>query len=253
VFLVHESYDTKTFVLSCSVAVGARWTHFEDAWRGVLATVNASLASQGRRQISRYHATYCAGMSDEYEGWSVEEQKTFTAALIAALRKVPMQTFAYTLLLDDLRDTWADRKGVQMNHSDMMKVAYFFTMQHCMIEFGSYIYPLNPSTRITIIHDHSDYDELMLSAFNYVKYKLNAPFADVFATIAPMNSKECLPLQLADFFAYECFKDRGGEEGKGELYKRRKSLDLTLAAGTGLVLKTLKREWIEEIMTYNGA
>jgi hypothetical protein len=91
----------------------------------------------------------------------------------------------------------------------------------------------------------------MLEAFNYVKYRLNQPFAPLFATIAPMTSFDCLPLQLADLIAFECFRDRGGEERKKDKYRRRKSLELMLATGTGLVLRTIRREWLETLLAEN--
>ncbi len=157
----------------------------------------------------------CAGMSGDFEGWDLEEQKALTAKLIAALRKTPLHSVAYTVLLDDLKEVWLTRFGAKMRKDHVMVAAYHLTMQHCMMKLGEYLYSLNPGIRITIIHDHSDYDEVMLTAFNYVKYKLNPPFADLFSTIAPMTSKDCLPLQLADFLAYEFFRDRGGRSRRG--------------------------------------
>ena len=256
IFMVHkcyidESYDQKTFVLSCSIGAGDKWLLFEKEWAAVLGKTNADLEAHGRKTISRYHATSCAGMSGEFEGWDVHEQKRLTAALIGALRKIPMHSVAFTVLLDDLRDAWLVRRGSSIPHSSLFEAAYYLTMQFCMFNIGNYLYSLNPLLRVTVIHDHSDYDGMMLSAFNHVKYTLKPPFANLFSTIAPMNSKECLPLQLADFLAYEFFKDRGAEEYKGRAYKRRKSLALTLQTGTGVSLRTLTRDTIGQIMDGN--
>jgi hypothetical protein len=143
-----------------------------------------------------------------------------------------------------------DRLGQPLCDDHIKSVAYMLTTQHCLIELGELTWTLNPFLRISIIHDHSDYDEIMLHAFNHIKYTLNPPFAALFSTIAPMTSKECLPLQLADFLAFEFFRDRGGEENKGDAYVRRKSLDLVLQTGTGVHLRTISKERIGEIMDH---
>lgn len=245
---IDESYDQKTFVLSCSVGRSVQWTHFERAWAGALNKVNLKLRKEGRKEISRYHASDCAGFGNEFKGWNVEEQKALTASLIEALRLVPMHSVAYTVFLDDLRSLWRERFRINIHRENLYEAAYFLTMQHCMMELGGYLYSLNPYLRMTVIHDHSDYDGMMLNAFNYIKYTLNPPYAKVLSTIAPMSSKECLPLQLADFLAYEFFKDRSGEQHKGKSYNRRKSFALTLQTGTGVRLSTLPKDWIRKIM-----
>jgi Protein of unknown function (DUF3800) len=249
---IDESYDEKTFVLSCTVADASRWALFEEAWRGVLDAVNEKLLNQGRKEISRYHATYCAGMSGEFQGWSVDEQIDLTANLIAAVKMVPMHSVAHTVFLKDVRESFEARFRVPMARDHLLKAAYFLAMEHCMLTLGSYLYWLNPFQRIAFIHDHSGYDSTMLQAFNHVKYNLNLSYANLFSTIEPASSKECIPLQLADFFAYEFFKDRGGEETKGGLYRRRRSLSLTLQTGTGVSLRTITREWIEMVLGHNA-
>lgn len=255
IFLVYrgyidESYDAKTFVLSCSVGEGRRWELFEHAWQNVLQQTNMHLSNQGRGEITRYHASDCSGSRSEFKGWDVEEQKALTAALIGALRQVPMHSVAITILLDDLRDTWRARLGSEIHRENLYETAYMLSMQLCMGRLGEHIFPLNPDIRITLIHDNCDYNVMMLSAFDHIK-KLKPVYADMFSTIAAMSSKECLPLQLADFLAYEFFKDRGGQEAKGDTYRRRKSLDLLLQTGTGVSLRTMTKEAMEEILDYN--
>ena len=159
-----------------------------------------------------------------------------------------MHSVAYTVFLDDLRSLWRERFGIKIHRENLYEAAYFLTMQHCMMELGGYLYSLNPYLRMSVIHDHSDYDGMMVNAFNYVKHALNPPYAKVLVTIAPMSSKECLPLQLADFLAYEFFKDRSGEQQRGKSYNRRKSFALALQTGTGVRLSTLPKDWIKKIM-----
>lgn len=255
VFLVYrgyidESYDAKTFVLSCSVGQGSRWERFERVWANVLQQTNLSLVSEGRSTVTRYHASDCSGFRSEFKGWDVEEQKALTAALIGALRQVPMHSVAITIFLDDLREAWRARLGSEIHRENLYETAYMLSMQLCMGRLGEQLFPLNPAIRITLIHDNCDYNGMMLSAFDHVK-KLKPFYAEMFSTIAAMSSKESLPLQLADFLAYEFFKDRSGQQEKGDAYRRRKSLDLVLQTGTGVSLRTVTREAIGEILEYN--
>jgi hypothetical protein len=242
---IDESYDKKLFVLSCSVGLGERWKEFENAWGSTLDNTNARLAAQGRPLLSRYHAVDCAGGFNEFKGWSLDEQIQLTADLIDALKLVPMHSVAYTVLLDDLRDVWSTRFKGPIEHEHLYIGAYMLTMQFCMMRLGEYLFPLNPDIRISFIHDHSDYDGIMLMAYNHIKFAVRPPYADLFSTIAPLGSKDCLPLQLADFLAYEFFRDRGAEEFRGEDYRRRKSLNLALQTGTGVSLRTFHKSFIE--------
>jgi hypothetical protein len=66
-----------------------------------------------------------------------------------------------------------------------------------------------------------------------------------------LTSRECLPLQAADFIAYEFFKERKNEElqsGK----TRRKSFASLLKQGVGVSLKTFDRTNIEAILDINS-
>jgi hypothetical protein len=145
---VDESYDGKTFVISCSLGYGFKWRHFEDSWRSVLDSTNARLASQGRKTLSRYHASDCDGTYGEFAGWDVEEQKTLTAELIAVLQRTVVQSFAYTLLLDDVRDVTENRAGRPLTHKETYQAAYFLAMEHLLLEIGPFLYRLNPFVRV---------------------------------------------------------------------------------------------------------
>ena len=73
---IDESVDkTKTFfTLSCLTGDYGAWFWIEQEWLKVLNTKNVELAAQGRKTISRYHASDCASCLGEFKGWTVDEQ-----------------------------------------------------------------------------------------------------------------------------------------------------------------------------------
>jgi hypothetical protein len=60
--------------------------------------------------------------------------------------------------------------------------------------------------QIVLVHDRSDYDAVILEAFSQMKNDKTFMQREHFATISARGWEKCVPLQLADFLAYENFK-----------------------------------------------
>ncbi|MGC1422260.1 MAG: hypothetical protein WA815_07910, partial [Terracidiphilus sp.] len=58
-----ESYGPKqnVFSFSCLMARGKDWDNMERRWKLQIAGKNKQLIAEGRRPISRYHASDCSG------------------------------------------------------------------------------------------------------------------------------------------------------------------------------------------------
>ena len=58
-----ESYGSaqNVFSFSCLMARGKDWDDMERRWKRHIAAKNKELLAQGRRPISRYHASDCSG------------------------------------------------------------------------------------------------------------------------------------------------------------------------------------------------
>ncbi len=67
--------------LSCIVGDDGKWPYFENDWVKVLDWKNDQLKSQGRQQISRYHAADCSSRVGEFKGWTAAEQREFSTKL----------------------------------------------------------------------------------------------------------------------------------------------------------------------------
>jgi hypothetical protein len=65
------------------------------------------------------------------------------------------------------------------------------------------------------------------------------------------DSRNCVPLQTADFLAYESFRER-----KREIFSpnraRRKSLRVLLAGGLGISIRTVYRDFMLEMVRENA-
>lgn len=246
---IDESYDQDFFVLSCTISAGDVWTKFETEWKRCLEVKNAQLKEQGRQVLSRYHATDCQGKYGEFKGWSNDEQVDFTKSLLAALELVPIHSSAYTLVLSDVRDSYAARYKTPMSVDMVLQAAYTLTVPFCMESIGSLLALHGDQSRITLFYDQCDHETMIHGAFNRYQRE-NTDHGHMYSTIAALNSRECLPLQAADFIAYEFFKDRKNEELQSGR-DQRKSLAALLKQGAGVILKTIPIEVINQIVDIN--
>jgi hypothetical protein len=60
--------------------------------------------------------------------------------------------------------------------------------------------------RIALIHDRSEYDAVLLEAFNHLKSDETLLNRERFTTITPVGWEDSVPLQPADMIAYSNFK-----------------------------------------------
>jgi hypothetical protein len=248
---IDESYDDGDFfVLSCTVSGGDVWGIFENEWQRCLSKKNAELRSQGRKELSRYHATDCQGKYREYKGWSELEQIGFTKELLNALKQVPLHSSAYTLILDDVREIFKAHFHRARTAKQLLEAAYRLTLPFCMHSIGETLAQLDPHARVTMFHDQSDNDGTILATFNSYQRDAKSEYGYTFSTIAALDSRVCLPLQAADFIAYEFYKDRKNEELKSGR-SRRKSFSALLKQGCGVSLKTFDKKTLETIVSVN--
>jgi len=217
--------------LSCLVGHGGMWQWVEWAWLSVLEKKNKELKAQARTELSRYHASDCSFRYKEFEGWSVAEQIELTDQLIRKVFRHPLVIVSYTL---DTRDLVAEFPEAKEN---FLGLAHILLLNHIVKYIAEKILPDKryADDRIALIHDRSEYDAILLEAFNHLKSDETLPNRERFTTITSMGWEDCVPLQPADMIAYSNFKtvERG--------HKKRKDfeliLDLDSIGGRGVFLK----------------
>jgi hypothetical protein len=203
---IDESANNKVFTLSCILTTPTKWGAIERKWKTVLRDTNKKLRRQGRPEISRYHAANCSSCKGEFEGWSVDEQIEFSKKLIAIIKYNMTTVMAYSMPLDDFIAVYPERSKSPEKEMYGLLLKFMMTQLIHDIEQQADGHSLKPY-KIAFIHDRSNRDGDMLSAFNQMKDDITFEGRHHFTTIASMGWEDCIPLQAADLLAYETFKD----------------------------------------------
>jgi hypothetical protein len=224
---IDESANNKIFTLACILTTPAKWGDLERKWKAVLRETNKSLRKQRRPQISRYHATDCAACKREFAGWIIPEQIALTKKLIAIIKYGMTTVMAFSMPLDDFVAVYPEysqdpKRGM---HGLLLKFMMGQFLHDIRAQVGNNLKPF----KIALIHDRSEYDGDMLTAFNQMKNDDTFEGRDHFTTIAPMGWEDCIPLQAADLVAYETFRDSGN---LATAKPRRKSMESLLEPNT---------------------
>jgi hypothetical protein len=203
-------------------------------WLNVLEKKNKELKAQGKKELSRYHASDCSFRYNEFKDWTVPEQIEFTDQLIRKVFRHPMVIISYTLDTRDLVAEFPEAK--EKPHG----LAHILLLNHIVKYIAEKVLTDKRylKDRIVLIHDRSEYDTVLLEAFNHLKNDETLVNRDRFTTIAPMGWEDCVPLQPADMIAYSNFKTVERETAG---HKRRKDfaliLDLSSIGGRGVKLQ----------------
>jgi hypothetical protein len=242
---IDESHDDaavpKVFDLSCLVAYDNLWPWFELAWVKVLEDKNEELTKQGRPTISRYHAADCSSLKGEFKGWSVDEQIEFSLKLFDVFRRHPVHIHGFDmplqLLVQEIPEAAKNPVGF----------AYVILLAMLMGQIGEGTLSLYPGDKITLHHDHCDYDGALEDAFGQAVDEriFDVKNWDRFISITPEYWQHCVLLQAADMIAYENFKE-GMRHHYPQGRSRRKSLtaiiDLEAVSGkaSGFTLEAIR-------------
>lgn len=225
---IDESYgaDRNVFALSCILARGKEWDEFERKWKLHIAAKNRVLVKDGRRPITRYHASDCSGRRKEFRGWTHDERDAFVKGLFLVFKQVETFTVVFDVQLAELCEVFPEQTG------DPLEAAYYWLTKFLMLTISNDFRKWNKANRqirITLFHDRTGgdgaYDPVILKAFNSLKNDPTFSGRDIFATIAPLCWKNCILLQPADLVAFENFKQA---EARLEKRASRRSFDALL-------------------------
>ena len=246
---IDESYDEDVFVLSLCSAHPRSWRNFQIFWQAHLDGLNARLEASNRPTVSRYHATDCANRKREFAGWTWEEQVTITEELIGVIRCCPLHCVSMCVLLSDLREACAEVLGVRMAKSSLRKSAYMIAAQMAVDPLVDYVHRLNPQAMFRFVYDQGPDKSQLPDAVKHLQSVAAKRFGAIIE-LTPQDSRNCLTLQPADFLAYESFKERRREEFRPNI-ARNKSLRVLLADGLGFSLRTVRKDFMVDMIRWN--
>lgn len=217
------STESGLLTLSCLIGWGGEWFWFENLWLNCLEKMNKQLRGQGRKELSRYHASDCSCRLGEFADWTTDEQRQLTQQLLAIFSRHPLVVISYTV---DLNDIVAE---IPESHENPKGIAHVILLTNLMVKIGERVFDNKrfdySKDCIALVHDRGDVDAILLEAFHHMKNDETFKHRKQFTTLESMSWKDCVPLQAADLLAYENFKaiERGGAG-----HKRRKTLELLL-------------------------
>lgn len=203
---IDESYDGKDFpddfTLCCVMLSVDNWKNvISPRWCELFAHVNKNLERQGRRKITRYKAAECNGSFGEFEGWTRDEKIALTKQMSEVFdhSELRMTQLAYSVHLSKIR---------QKIPSVLDSKSFAYAMLFLPIIKGTLamMESLPEGSKISFIHDRSDFDQVYLCVFNVALQVADSKQREKLTTIVPMANQDCPPLEVADLIAYENYK-----------------------------------------------
>lgn len=243
---IDESYtgeaEPVTFGLNCAVATWRDWFWIEAGWNNVIEKKNAELIASGRKPITRFHSKEISNFEGDFDAWDGNERTVFTNQLLTkGINGAHLQSVGFTANLKEVAADWP-----RVKFEDVRRFGYHVMLRLIMLKLEALIPEYyGVGSRIIFIHERCAYDGTFLAAFNHYVEKRPEAKA-LFSSIAPMGWEDCIPLQPADFLAYEAMKEthRFRPEHK-KVRSRRASLTAFLELeNVGAICEEIPREEI---------
>jgi hypothetical protein len=210
-----ESYNHRTMCIGGWLCRDDVWAHIEKDWLTRINYERALSAKKGLKSLSRYHASNCASLVGEFEGWPVSRQILLTKKLLAILKKYRPVGFAAGLSFDELIAAFPALK----KKKDIKWEAYKLCMQECVAKIGHFMEEEFPGDKVNIIHDRGDCDSAAKSAFDDL-LATTIPYKKHFVGVMAGSWEDFIALQAADWIAFEGFKMTDARKrGKFDLRK----------------------------------
>lgn len=225
-----ESYNKDVFTLCCSLSDVKGWGDIERGWKNCIRAKNRSLRSQGRPEITRYHASHANSRDYEFENWSREERDKLAIELMATLSRgrAWVSIISWSLPLREFTQQFKIK-------GDPLPFCYRESLKFMMLEMVAQVNDAKKKfqrvkpLKYVLFHERCSYDSVYLEGFNQMMNDPTFSGKEMFSTIASLGWEDCTPLQPADMLAYESFKDA---LRKFNQKNRRKSLDCLLQSGS---------------------
>jgi hypothetical protein len=202
-----ESYDgsaiPKVFNLSCLVSSILGWIYFDWQWHKVLDEKNQELRSQGRKELSRFHAQDINNFAGDYKDWDGPERQSFCEKLTGVFHRNPVHIHGWDMPLDVLVEVIPEAKP------NPIGLAYCVLLGELMAQMGetTLSLPDYKTDSFSLHHEHCKYDASLLDWFNLLLDDGKFKFRHRYTSITPERWEFCGPLQPADLIAYENFKE----------------------------------------------
>ncbi len=202
---IDESYNPRTFCVGGLLGSADMWSRVQAQWKARIDYENRISAKRGFPPISRYHATDCANLKKEFSpehGWNVPRQISFSKRLTEIISNSGAAGFVCGGDMSDLRH------HIRSDPNEAKKMLYYASASVYLIVTGMIMKEKLPQDRVTVYYDRSkQFGGIARQAFNvFMSDPTVEDLSRYFMTITPIGWEDCIPLQPADFMAYEGMK-----------------------------------------------
>ena len=126
-----ESYNNHTMAVGGWLCDNHTWNRIESAWIQRIDFENRFSVKRGLKPISRFHASQCSSLENEFSEWTVKRQIAFVKKLIEIIGRNRPVGFVFG----------ASREDLLANYPQLQKhwkvVLYYLCLTACLEEIGT--------------------------------------------------------------------------------------------------------------------
>lgn len=200
-FKFDESFDNQIMVVGGWIANELEWKRLEGSWQRYIDDENER--SIPEQKITRFHATEMNCKSGEFKHWDAHRCIRLSRKLINTLAKREMVAVAVGCNMDAIQQVWP--KG---ETATLKRRTYVLCIKQAMVNLARIMEKIFPADRVLLIHDHGNWDDAALQAYNLMIDEPEWKPRHTFEGIVSKSGKDpsAIGLQAADMIAYEVFK-----------------------------------------------
>lgn len=200
------------------MARGLKWQKFTTEWRRVLKP----------RGIEIFHATDCAALRGEFQGWTPENRDKLVRSLLPI---IPKYAFGYAVAvkLNEVDKLLEHRPDLRKFHKDPYAACFQWMLMSVLNDLREMATEPRP---ISVIHEFNDFRDSATAAFETVRASRGG---EAYVSLTFARKQDFVPLQAADTLAYEAAKRILHQDGP-----ERRSLTALKADGR-VSLKSINR------------
>ena len=222
---VDESYNSHVFCVGGFLAPTSLWKEIASRWQERIAHENRKSAIKGFPTISRYHATDCANLKREFDvrkGWDIQREIRLTRRLCEIIGETGMIGISVGGRIADVRQHFDPHANTE--NESLFDLCY----RMILVIVEGFVRENFPEATVNVTYDQSKtFGGIAKEGFESLRDEQRQRGLDgPFKTLIDADSRDCTPLQCADFLAYEALKRLDGVRRGREII--RKSLQAVM-------------------------
>ncbi|HEV2561106.1 MAG TPA: DUF3800 domain-containing protein [Rhizomicrobium sp.] len=176
------------------VTVGAYVAH-SATWRDWTKNWNRQ-----KRPIKVFHATDCAALAGEFEGWSAPQRDEYVKNLLPVIGGGGLIGHAAGIRMDDFRSVASAYPELARVFSTPYTACFQWVIQEILTSLNR----VGAQDRVAFFHEENDFQKDALDCFSYLRERYNSTGRVLSLTFG--GKADYTPLQAADTLAYEANK-----------------------------------------------